>query len=218
MKEIEQEQLRKALAFKYWTVEKFLYYMVTVDPTSIEKYYLQNGLAVNDITNGDFENYSRQIAKHNEDSQNKIFMRHEELKAYWNDTDHVVQPRNNDTNPKDNCAEFPVAYFIEWALGRGIEIYWLNWANEEQLLLKIKGPQSMAASKGGQARALLYQGAREACREGAKAFRKDKKGDEKLSLDDCARVISEGRDDFEATHNVKLPAERTIRGYLTNLS
>ena len=218
MNEHIQKELEKALSLKYWTVEKGLYYLIQFEPTSSESYYFQNGGALLDITSGNLDNYARMTKQHNKEVHLKVATRYDDLKALWHDTDHEIRPRKKSSHPNDNDAEFEVQYFISWAQGKYIKISWLDWANEEHLLLKIKGPQSMAASKGGQARALVYQGAREACREEAKAFRKDKKGDEILSLDDCARVISEDRDDFEARHNVKLPAERTIRGYLTHLS
>jgi len=134
MEEITQKALRKALTFNYWTVEKWLCYLINVGPTSTDKYYFQNGLAESDIRVGDLDNYALHTDKHNEEMQLKTALRYAELKAHWCDTDHVVQPRNKVSDPSDNNAEFPIRYFVAWAIKRNIDIYWLDWAIEQQLL------------------------------------------------------------------------------------
>jgi len=132
--EITKKALRKALRFNYWTVDKWLCYLIQAGPTSTDKYYFQNGLADSDISKGDFVNHARQTNKHNAEMQLKIAILYDELKAHWCDTDHLVKPRNKSSNPNDTDAEFPLHYFIKWARSRNIEIYWLNWALEERLL------------------------------------------------------------------------------------
>lgn len=63
-----------------------------------------------------------------------------EMRVFWNDTNHKVKPRNSDLKAIDDKAEYSVSYFVEWALCKGFEIHWLDWAIKEGLYSSQKEP------------------------------------------------------------------------------
>lgn len=135
-----KDQLKKALSLNYWTVSKGLHYFIQVEPTFADNLYFPNSGALADLESEDLENHKKFNDSHNEPVKSQITHKHLDLIALWLDTDHTQKPREEfvTTQSSDDdsrlMAEYPVNYFIEWAISRDIEINWLYWAIDKGLV------------------------------------------------------------------------------------
>lgn len=126
MDDITQKQLRKALRRNYWTVELGLRYLApTPEPELV--FHRSSDQLTNEEIHERMERVATEISRL---SQIALY----EIKMDWLDTDHTQGPRIKSDGPYSDHSEYPVTYFIKWALNRGLKIEWLDWAIKEELV------------------------------------------------------------------------------------
>lgn len=110
MSKFYETKLGRALKLNYWTVSEAMQYICAVKPTQIPE--IGHLAKTSDPTNTPSPSQA----------QEKI----SSLTRYWYDTDHTTPPRESTGPANDRSAEYPVRYFIQWAVSKEIKIHWLN--------------------------------------------------------------------------------------------
>lgn len=113
-------KLGRALKLNYWTVSEAALYICAV-----------NGAQIADIT--------RIPPIPSLETNSKLTPEQEGYYAvvrYWYDSDHTIQPREGSGLPDSPTAQYPVHYFIRWAVSKEFKIHWLDSAIQRGLLPK----------------------------------------------------------------------------------